>query len=137
MTHSDNNGLVLPPAVAPVQVVVVPIAQHKPGVLDAANALKSRLEALDLRVKLDDSEQSPGWKFAQYEMKGVPLRVEIGPKDMEKQQCCIARRDTGEKTFFMRWLPVLTLTLCTFVFNTSEFIPIGLLTDIGLSLIHI
>ena len=77
MTHSDNNGLVLPPAVAPVQVVVVPIAQHKPGVLDAANALKSRLEALDLRVKLDDSEQSPGWKFAQYEMKGVPLRVEI------------------------------------------------------------
>ena len=99
MTHSDNNGLVLPPAVAPVQVVVVPIAQHKPGVLDAANALKSRLEALDLRVKLDDSEQSPGWKFAQYEMKGVPLRVEIGPKDMEKQQCCIARRDTGEKTF--------------------------------------
>ena len=99
MTHSDNNGLVLPPAVAPVQVVVVPIAQHKPGVLDAANALKSRLEALDLRVKLDDSEQSPGWKFAQYEMKGVPLRVEIGPKDMEKGQCCIARRDTGEKTF--------------------------------------
>ena len=99
MTHSDNNGLVLPPAVAPVQVVVVPIAQHKPGVLDAANALKSRLEALDLRVKLDDSEQSPGWKFAQYEMKGVPLRVEIGPKDMEKQQCCMARRDTGEKTF--------------------------------------
>lgn len=78
---------------------MVPIAQHKPGVLDAANALKSRLEALDLRVKLDDSEQSPGWKFAQYEMKGVPLRVEIGPKDMEKQQCCIARRDTGEKTF--------------------------------------
>lgn len=73
-------SLVLPPAVAPVQVVVVPIAQHKPGVLDAANALKSRLEALDLRVKLDDSEQSPGWKFAQYEMKGVPLRVEIGPK---------------------------------------------------------
>lgn len=77
----------------------MPIAQHKPGVLDAANALKSRLEALDLRVKLDDSEQSPGWKFAQYEMKGVPLRVEIGPKDMEKQQCCMARRDTGEKTF--------------------------------------
>ena len=99
MTHSDNNGLVLPPAIAPIQVVVVPVAQHKPGVLDAANALKSRLEALDLRVKLDDSEQSPGWKYAQYEMKGVPLRVEIGPKDMEKQQCCIARRDTGEKVF--------------------------------------
>ena len=99
MTHSDNNGLVLPPAVAPIQVVVVPIAQHKPGVLDAAAALKDRLTAIDLRVKMDDSEQSPGWKFAQYEMKGVPLRVEIGPKDMEKEQCCIARRDTGEKTF--------------------------------------
>ena len=99
MTHSDNNGLVLPPAVAPIQVAVVPIAQHKPGVLDAARELKQRLEAAGLRVKLDDSDQSPGWKFAQYEMKGVPLRVEIGPKDMEKQQCCMARRDTGEKTF--------------------------------------
>ena len=92
MTHSDNNGLVLPPAIAPIQVVVVPVAQHKPGVLDAAAALRDRLTALELRVKMDDSEQSPGWKYAQYEMKGVPLRVEIGPKDMEKQQCCIARR---------------------------------------------
>ena len=99
MPHSDNNGLVLPPAIAPIQVVVVPVAQHKPGVLDAAAALRDRLTALELRVKMDDSEQSPGWKYAQYEMKGVPLRVEIGPKDMEKQQCCIARRDTGEKVF--------------------------------------
>ena len=99
MTHSDNNGLVLPPAVAPIQVVVVPIAQHKAGVLDAAAALCDRLEKAGLRVKMDSSEQSPGWKFAQYEMKGVPLRVEIGPKDMEKEQCCIARRDTGEKSF--------------------------------------
>ena len=99
MTHSDNNGLVLPPAIAPIQVVVVPIAQHKAGVLDAAAALRDRLEKIGLRVKMDSSEQSPGWKFAQYEMKGVPLRVEIGPKDMEKEQCCIARRDTGEKSF--------------------------------------
>ena len=99
MTHGDNNGLVLPPAIAPIQVVVLPIAQHKPGVLDAAAALRDRLEAIDLRVKMDDSDQSAGWKFAQYEMKGVPLRVEIGPKDMEKGQCCIARRDTGEKIF--------------------------------------
>ena len=99
MTHSDNNGLVLPPAIAPIQVIVLPIAQHKAGVLDAVAQLRDRLEKLGLRVKMDDSEQSPGWKFAQYEMKGVPLRVEIGPKDMEKQQCCIARRDTGEKTF--------------------------------------
>ena len=80
MTHSDNNGLVLPPAIAPIQVIVLPIAQHKAGVLDAAAQLRDRLEKLGLRVKMDDSEQSPGWKFAQYEMKGVPLRVEIGPK---------------------------------------------------------
>ena len=99
MTHSDNNGLVLPPAIAPIQVVVLPIAQHKPGVLEAAQLLRARLEALGLRVKLDDSDNSPGWKFAEYEMKGVPLRVEIGPKDMEKDQCCIARRDNGEKIF--------------------------------------
>ena len=99
MTHSDNNGLVLPPAIAPIQVVVVPVAQHKPGVLDAAAALRDRLTALELRVKMDDSEQSPGWKYAQYEMKGVPLRVEIGPKDMEKNQCVLARRDSGEKVF--------------------------------------
>ena len=99
MTHSDNNGLVLPPAIAPIQVVVLPIAQHKPGVPEAAAALRDRLTAAGLRVKMDDSDQSAGWKLAQYEMKGVPLRVEIGPKDMEKEQCCIARRDTGEKTF--------------------------------------
>ena len=99
MTHGDNHGLVLPPAIAPIQVAVIPVAQHKPGVLDAAAAIRDRLTAAGLRVKMDDSEQSPGWKFAQYEMKGVPVRVEIGPRDMEKEQCCIARRDTGEKTF--------------------------------------
>ena len=99
MTHGDNHGLVLPPAIAPIQVTVIPAAQHKPGVLDAAAAIRDRLTAAGLRVKMDDSDQSPGWKFAQYEMKGVPVRVEIGPRDMEKEQCCIARRDTGEKTF--------------------------------------
>ena len=99
MTHSDNHGLVLPPVIAPTQVVVIPIAQHKEGVLEAAAALRDRLSAAGIRVSMDDSDQSAGWKFAQYEMKGVPLRVEIGPKDMEKGQCCIARRDTGEKTF--------------------------------------
>ena len=99
MTHGDNHGLVLPPAIAPIQVAVIPVAQHKPGVLDAAAAIRARLTAAGLRVKMDDSDQSPGWKFAQYEMKGVPVRVEIGPRDMEKEQCCIARRDTGEKTF--------------------------------------
>ena len=99
MTHGDDNVLVLPPRVAPIQAVVIPVAQHKEGVLDAAQDLLNRLQAAGLRAKMDASEQSPGWKFAEYEMRGVPLRVEIGPKDMEKGQCCIARRDTGEKTF--------------------------------------
>ncbi len=99
MTHGDDNGLVLPPAIAPIQVVVIPVAQHKEGVLEAAYGLRDRLQKLDLRVKCDDSDQSNGWKYAEYEMKGVPLRVEIGPKDMEKGQCVIARRDTGEKYF--------------------------------------
>ena len=99
MTHGDNRGLVLPPRVAPIQAVVIPVAAHKPGVLDAAAALRDRLQAAGIRVKLDDSNNSPGWKFAEYEMKGVPVRIEIGPKDMEKGQCVAARRDTGEKTF--------------------------------------
>ena len=99
MTHGDNNGLVLPPRIAPIQAMVIPVAQHKPGVIEAASALKDRLLAVGVRTKMDDSDQSMGWKAAEYEMKGVPLRVEIGPKDMEKEQCCIARRDTGEKTF--------------------------------------
>ena len=99
MTHGDNNGLVLPPRIAPIQVVVIPVAQHKPGVLDAAADLTARLKAAGIRVKMDASEQFPGWKFAEYEMKGVPLRLEIGPKDIEKAQCVIARRDNGEKTF--------------------------------------
>ena len=98
MTHGDDNGLVLPPAVAPVQVVIVPIAQHKPGVLEKAAELKARLEK-SVRVKMDDSDNSPGWKFAEYEMKGVPLRLEIGPKDMENNQCVLVRRDNREKTF--------------------------------------
>lgn len=99
MTHGDDNGLVLPPAVAPIQVVILPIAQHKEGVLQKAEELKDRLLKAGIRVKLDDSENSPGWKFAQYEMKGVPLRVEIGPKDIENDQCVVVRRDNREKTF--------------------------------------
>ena len=99
MTHGDDSGLVLPPRIAPVQAIVIPVAQHKEGVIDAAQGLLARLQAAGIRSRIDVSEQSPGWKFAEYEMRGVPLRVEIGPKDMEKGQCCIARRDTGEKTF--------------------------------------
>ena len=98
MTHGDDEGLILPPAVAPIQVVVVPVAQHKPGVLDKAQELKERLSK-EFRVHLDASDNSPGWKFSQYEMKGVPLRLEIGPKDIEKGQCVLVRRDNREKTF--------------------------------------
>ena len=98
MTHGDDNGLVLPPAVAPIQLVIIPIASHKEGVLDKANELKNRLANV-CRVKLDDSDNSAGWKFAEYEMKGVPLRLEIGPKDIENNRCVVVRRDNGEKIF--------------------------------------
>ena len=98
MTHGDDNGLVLPPAVAPVQVVILPIAQHKEGVLEKANEFKEKLIKSGIRVKLDDSENSPGWKFAEYEMKGVPVRLEIGPKDIENGQCVLVTRHNREKT---------------------------------------
>jgi len=97
MTHGDNNGLNLPPRIAPVQAIVIPVAAHKPGVFEKAEELVTRLKAAGVRVKIDKSEQSPGWKFAEHEMKGVPLRIEIGPKDIENNQCVAARRDTGEK----------------------------------------
>ena len=97
MTHGDDSGLVLPPAIAPVQVVIIPIASHKEGVLEKANELYERLKGV-CRVKLDGSEQTPGWKFAEYEMKGVPLRIELGPRDIENNCCVAVRRDNGEKT---------------------------------------
>ena len=96
MTHGDDNGLVLPPRVAPTQAVIVPIAFHKGGVLEKAEELKAELSK-KFRVKLDDSDNSPGWKFAEYEMKGIPLRIEIGPRDIENNQCVLAFRDSGEK----------------------------------------
>ena len=99
MAHGDDNGLVLPPAVAPIQVIIVPVAQHKEGVLEKANELYNTLKAAGIRVKLDDSENSPGWKFAEYEMKGVPLRIEIGPKDIEQNQCVAVERHNRNKTF--------------------------------------
>lgn len=98
MTHGDDSGLVLPPAIAPIQVIIVPVAQHKPGVLEKAKELEAGLKQR-FRVRVDDSDQSPGWKFSQYEMKGVPLRLEIGPKDMEKNQCVLVRRTDREKVF--------------------------------------
>ena len=96
MVHGDDSGLVLPPKIAPTQVVIVPIAQHKEGVLECANEIKDRISKI-ARVKLDDSDKMPGWKFNEYEMKGIPIRVEIGPKDIEQNQAVLVRRDTREK----------------------------------------
>lgn len=98
MVHGDNEGLKLPPRVAPIQVIIVPIAQHKEGVIDKANELKDRLSKI-ARVKVDISDKMPGWKFSEYEMKGVPIRLEVGPKDIEKNQVVLVRRDTREKLF--------------------------------------
>ncbi|MDD3971055.1 MAG: proline--tRNA ligase [Clostridia bacterium] len=97
MTHGDDSGLKLPPMVAPIQVMVIPVAQHKEGVIDAADALLQRLKKAGIRANIDVSDQSPGWKFAEYEMKGIPLRLEIGPRDIENSQCMSVRRDTLEK----------------------------------------
>ena len=98
MTHGDNNGLVLPPRIAPTQVVIVPIAAHKnPEVLETAKSVMADLIAAGVRVKLDDSDQSMGWKCAEYEMRGVPIRLELGPRDLAEGNCCLVRRDNGEK----------------------------------------
>ena len=97
MVHGDDSGLVLPPKVAPVQVMVIPIQQRKEGVLEKAAEMKEALAAAGLRVKLDDTDKSPGWKFAEQEMRGIPLRIELGPKDIENGTCVMVRRDTREK----------------------------------------
>lgn len=97
MTHGDDRGLMFPPRIAPVQLIILPIAQHKPGVLDKAYELKKMLSDAGIRVELDDSDQSAGWKFNQWEMKGVPARIEIGPRDIENGVVTVVRRDTLEK----------------------------------------
>lgn len=96
MVHGDDSGLVLPPKIAPVQVDIIPIQQQKEGVLEKANELKNRLKGR-FTVKIDDADKSPGWKFAEQEMRGIPVRIEIGPKDIEQGQCVIVRRDTRDK----------------------------------------
>lgn len=98
MTHGDNEGLVLPPRIAPTQLVVIPVAAHKPGVTEKAQELLDVVKAAGVRAKIDLSDNSPGWKFAEYEMKGVPLRLEVGPRDIEQGQCVLVRRDSREKT---------------------------------------
>ena len=97
MVHGDNSGLKLPPNVAPVQAMVIPIQMKKEGVLEKAAALKDTLVRAGIRARLDDADKSPGWKFSEQEMRGIPLRLELGPKDIEQGQCVIVRRDTREK----------------------------------------
>ncbi|MDY2838631.1 MAG: proline--tRNA ligase [Bilifractor sp.] len=98
MVHGDNSGLVLPPHIAPIQVMIIPIRQDAEGVMDKALEVKTALAAAGVRVNLDDSEKSPGWKFSEQEMRGIPIRIELGPKDIEKGQAVLVRRDTREKT---------------------------------------
>ena len=96
MVHGDDSGLVLPPAIAPTQVMIIPIQQKKEGVLDKAYELRDTLKS-NFSVKVDDSDKSPGWKFSEQEMRGIPVRIEVGPKDIEAGKCVICRRDTREK----------------------------------------
>lgn len=98
MSHGDQRGLKLPPVVAPIQVIVVPIAQHKEGVIDKAQEIVAKLCKMGIRAEADVRDASPGWKFNEWEMKGVPVRLEIGPRDIEQNQCVIVRRDNFEKT---------------------------------------
>ena len=98
MVHGDNSGLVLPPRIAPTQVMIIPIRQSAEGVLDKAQEIRDALCSAGVRTAVDDSEKSPGWKFSEQEMRGIPLRVEIGPKDVEKGQAVLVRRDNREKT---------------------------------------
>lgn len=97
MAHGDDNGLVLPPLVAPIQVVIVPIAQQKPGVIPVAREIYQKFVDAGFRTKLDESDHTPGWKFSEYEMKGIPLRVEVGPRDIEKGVVVLAKRNDGVK----------------------------------------
>lgn len=97
MTHGDNNGLVLPPKIAPTQVMVIPINMKKAGVLEKAQEIAEALKSAGIRTGCDTSDQSPGWKFSEYEMRGIPLRIEIGPRDIENNQCVAVSRDNREK----------------------------------------
>lgn len=97
MVHGDNNGLVLPPNIAPIQIAIIPITTKKSEIIDAAKMIEAKLKSQNLRTKLDLTDKSAGWKFSEYEMKGVPLRIEIGPRDLENNSATFVRRDTNEK----------------------------------------
>ena len=107
MVHGDDNGLVLPPHVAPIQVVIIPVQQNKPEVMKKAREYYEFLKAAGIRVKLDDSDHTPGWKYSEYEMKGVPLRLEVGPRDISNGVAVIAKRNDGEK-FIVKEADVLS-----------------------------
>lgn len=125
MVHGDNSGLVLPPHIAPVQVMIIPIRQDAEGVMDKALEVKTVLAAAGVRVNLDDSEKSPGWKFSEQEMRGIPIRIELGPKDIEKGQAVLVRRDTREKTIvpieeIPQQIPVLLETIQADMFRRAK-----------------
>ena len=125
MVHGDDNGLVLPPYVAPTQVMIIPIMLQKPGVLEASEALLKILKNSGLRVKLDASSSSPGWKFSEYEMKGIPLRIELGPRDIEQGQCVIVQRNTKEKHIvkldqITTFIPALMKTMHQQMFDAAN-----------------
>ena len=98
MAHGDQRGLVLPPRIAPIQVIIIPVAAHKGGVIEKAKEIEAQLLALGIRAEVDTRDMSPGWKFNEWEMKGVPVRLEIGPRDIENNQAMIMRRDNLEKS---------------------------------------
>lgn len=124
MTHGDQRGLCLPPAIAPVQAVIIPVAMHKDGVLDKCREVYIALKSV-ARVKLDDRDFTPGWKFNEYEMKGVPVRIEIGPRDIENGVATVARRDKTEEKFTIRLddiateLPKLLADIQTNLYNKA------------------
>ena len=116
MVHGDDNGLVLPPYVAPTQLVVIPIASHKPGVIPAARKLLETIQASGIRANIDESDKTPGFKFAEAEMKGIPLRLEIGPRDIENGTCVLVKRHNGEKIVIkqdelIEQLPIILSTI--------------------------
>lgn len=111
MVHGDDNGLVLPPRIAPTQVMIIPVQQKKEGVLDKAWELRAALS--DFRVKVDDTDKSPGWKFSESEMRGIPVRIEIGPRDIENNEAVLVRRDTNEK---------ITVSLDEIAIKTGELL---------------
>ena len=125
MVHGDNSGLVLPPRIAPMQVMIVPIRQDAEGVLDKAQELKRTLAEAGIRISLDDTDKSPGWKFAEQEMRGIPLRLELGPKDLAQGQAVLVRRDTREKEIvpfedLAARIPVLLETIQADMYHRAE-----------------